>query len=844
MSDPTLENQDLKNNQSLKNKNPVTRPVKFIRRHSERIYRLGFVEDGLKSLIALYEQQENLQFRSNAARELALLYANKVDLSFDHPDNNADTPLEIAHKCLELWNEVNPGKDLELMKEKTVLQAESLHILDQVKTAKQKTIQGLSMHPHDDFFLAAANLEASFLARIMWVNKAFRHHGYTQIAYDFSSEDVLLEGLQSAADGSNDDDSKGNSIENPAADHHKVSVIVPVISSFQQENGLRTSLNTVLNQTWQNLEVIVVIETEKDADIYNESMASFLDTYITSDERIKLVRTDPNQGSYIARNQALEFATGEFVTVHELEEWAHPEKIEYQVQHLIQHPDAVGNTSQQAIVDDNLMSYRQGHTTLYCNSNRTSLLFRREQVINNIGYWDCVRFCADLEFISRMKKAFGPEKVFDLSSGVMTFRRKNQHLYTDHEAFGYRGGYDMGARKEYLESAEYFHSHAERESLHYPFPQTSRPFPTPQPLLIAHNKALQKQQKFDVIIASDFRLPGGTTSSNVEEIKAQKQLGLRTGLIQMSRFKFGPEKTINPKIRELIDDDLVEMIVYGQKVTCEALVVKYPPVLQHRQEYIPEVHAGKIFVIMNQTPYKEYDIKEEPEYEIETCLKHCQQYFSHSGTWYAIGPSVQKTLEIHHAQELSLINLAEELWSEIIDLEEWRRPSRPERSPIPIIGRHSRDHYMKWPDQRDELLAVYPDKDYEVHILGGAQAPEKTLGKLPENWHVWAFGEMHPQPFLSKLDVFVYFTHPEQVEAFGRVIIEAMAVGVPVIIPHSYRALFGDAGLYAEPFEVRQQIDRLMNDDELYEAQVIKARDYVDKHFGYAKQAARIGFSR
>ena len=71
-------------------------------------------------------------------------------------------------------------------------------------------------------------------------------------------------------------------------------------------------------------------------------------------------------------------------------------------------------------------------------------------------------------------------------------------------------------------------------------------------------------------------------------------------------------------------------------------------------------------------------------------------------------------------------------------------------------------------------------------------------------------------------------------------IIEAMAVGVPVILPHSYRELFKEAAIYAEPSEVKSNIDRLMADDEYYESQVRVARDYVEKHFGYTVHATRL----
>uniref|UniRef100_UPI000B19B230 glycosyltransferase n=1 Tax=Bacillus sp. JCM 19034 TaxID=1481928 RepID=UPI000B19B230 len=157
------------------------------------------------------------------------------------------------------------------------------------------------------------------------------------------------------------------------------------------------------------------------------------------------------------------------------------------------------------------------------------------------------------------------------------------------------------------------------------------------------------------------------------------------------------------------------------------------------------------------------------------------------------------------------------------------------------IGRHSRDQYVKWPSDREELLKVYPDHGpYEVHVLGGAKAPKEVLGEIPSNWTIYEFGSMAPKNFLKELDVFIYYTHPDWVEAFGRVIFEAMAVGVPVIIPPSYEPLFKEAAIYAKPEEVQAKVKQLMEDKSLYQKQVDLALTYVDEQFGYRQHSERL----
>jgi glycosyltransferase involved in cell wall biosynthesis len=357
-----------------------------------------------------------------------------------------------------------------------------------------------------------------------------------------------------------------------------------------------------------------------------------------------------------------------------------------------------------------------------------------------------------------------------------------------------------------------------------------------------NKKSKQSRRKhFDVILMSDFSLPGGTTSSNTQEINVQKMVGLRTGLFFISYRGYKPESAINPKIKILTGGDQVQLLKSNDKIYCDLLILRHPAILQEKKQDIPDVKANHVVVIMNQTPYKGYGPKGTLIYDLKQCASNMKEYFNTVGKWYPNCPMVREALHKYHSADLPAISLADEDWINIINVNQWRRDSRPPRGLKIKIGRHSRDDYAKWPANRDELLMIYPDSDdYEVHILGGAKAPLKTLGRIPDNWNVLQFGEMNPKDFLSNLDVFVFYPHPECVEAFSRVIIEAMAVGVPVILPHSFRQLFQEAAIFAEPAEAKKEIDRLMQDDDYYNSQVTKAWRYVESNFGYNQHILRL----
>ena len=84
---------------------------------------------------------------------------------------------------------------------------------------------------------------------------------------------------------------------------HKISIIIPI---YNVEHYLSQCLDSVINQTYQNLEIILV----NDGSIDNS--AEICNKYAVLDERIKVIHKS-NEGSAAARNEGLNIATGELI---------------------------------------------------------------------------------------------------------------------------------------------------------------------------------------------------------------------------------------------------------------------------------------------------------------------------------------------------------------------------------------------------------------------------------------------------------------------------------------------------------------------------------------------------
>ena len=91
----------------------------------------------------------------------------------------------------------------------------------------------------------------------------------------------------------------------------KVSVIIPV---YKVEAYLSRCVDTVINQTLKELEIILVDDGSPD------NCPAICDEYALKDERIKVVHKT-NGGLSSARNAGLRIATGEYIFFLDSDDW-------------------------------------------------------------------------------------------------------------------------------------------------------------------------------------------------------------------------------------------------------------------------------------------------------------------------------------------------------------------------------------------------------------------------------------------------------------------------------------------------------------------------------------------
>lgn len=119
-----------------------------------------------------------------------------------------------------------------------------------------------------------------------------------------------------------------------------VSIITP---SYNSEKFISETIESVLSQTYQNWEILIV------DDVSPDNANEIIEEYIKKDSRIKL---DKNSGAAVARNMAIEEAKGRFIAFLDADDIWEKDKLEKQIKFMIKNDYAFTYTAYEK-VDEN-----------------------------------------------------------------------------------------------------------------------------------------------------------------------------------------------------------------------------------------------------------------------------------------------------------------------------------------------------------------------------------------------------------------------------------------------------------------------------------------------------------
>ena len=647
------------------------------------------------------------------------------------------------------------------------------------------------------------------------LNGIFTHHGVEPVGLKNPGDGLSLDNLATAA--------APRSVEGPL-----VTVIVP---AYNAADTIVTALESLARQTWDNLEVIVVDDASPDAT------AERAEVFAKDDSRFRVLRQETNAGAYAARNRALAEARGKYVTILDADDWAHPRRIELHARDL-EDSDRIYNMSRWIRTTSDLFfpgSWKSwGFSFAFVNFG--SLFFRRD-IVDVVGTWGQARVSADREFLRRVERyaKIGRNQVHVAGGCPLTFGRVLGTSLTRASATQMNTMYH-GVRREYHEATDYWHLQWANGRIDAG--EAARRSAQAAPIMI---RSKAPAASFDLVLIGDWNMRGGTFHSAANLANAAIRQGLRVGLAHYPSYATA-DRPIRAEVRDWIYGTGLDVVAPGEKVTAQTVVVTYPAIFNDLMDRVPTIDHRRLVVLVNQMAERDSG-QSDVAYDVERVKAHLVEAFGTWGEWIPISNRVRGIMDADDRYPRP----SAQTWTPLIDADDWlSRPAawRGGERVRPHVGRHGRDHVLKWPAGKEAIAAAYcVDKPCDVYLLGGAEFALRQFMRHPSNWHVVPFGGADVKTFLSDLDIFLHYPHESYIEEFGRAPMEAMAIGVPVILPPVFRQTFGDAALYAEPAEVWATIERLWRDESAWMERVEAGRAYVRNNCSYALVGARLGLA-
>ena len=198
-----------------------------------------------------------------------------------------------------------------------------------------------------------------------------------------------------------------------------ITVLMPV---YNAEKYLREAIESILNQTFQNFEFLIINDgsTDKSLEIIKEY----------KDNRIKIINNEKNLGIVKTLNKSIELASGKYIARIDADDLSLPERFEKQVEFLEKNPDVVLVGTAFNIIDGNNKiiqkknpptSHQEIKKSLirvnpFCHS---SIMFRKE-ICQQIGSYDeNWQDVEDYELYFRIAKRF---KMANLDQILVSWR--------------------------------------------------------------------------------------------------------------------------------------------------------------------------------------------------------------------------------------------------------------------------------------------------------------------------------------------------------------------------------------------------------------------------------------
>lgn len=589
-----------------------------------------------------------------------------------------------------------------------------------------------------------------------------------------------------------------------------VSVIVTTYNPDPAE--IATAVRSVLNQTWRNLEILLI------DDCSQNTAPEVLEGLVAMDERIRLIRLESNGGTYRARNVGIAAARGVFVTGQDTDDWSHPERIARQVDRLIKRQDIAGVMTRATRVNDDMVRVSRG---LFPERRcEVSFMMRRADAIRVGGYLP-VRKAGDSEFRERLEQWTGmdtdvleePLYMIRLSSGSLS-------------RSDFRPGWNHPMRQGFRNAYRHWHETATQRELAVDNLADEDVFP----FAVAPNMRGKEYepQHYDVCFVADWRSYSPQVRSALDEMRVCLEGGLSVAVLHLEspygRLKYG-----TPTVRQLqglINAGEIGQVYAHGPDSVRVTIVRDPAVIHLGRRAPLGISTDRVLMVA-----------EPEEMQLSGRSWTYDPAYAHAMAMEMFESDVQWVLTATEdrtaADPGADVPLAQWSYPFVVAGHWSSHPPRITQSvPAVVACRVGPSPGDSSSGSQRTVADILTDCSADVRWLGDARVLLDQLGRntLPASWVCFGEDEIDPLLFWRVAGFSVLFGTGSGVAE--RDVLEALAAGVIVMGDRQLREVYGGHIVAANPTSVTGAIDKLSADPDRCLRLATAAQQYVRTRYG------------
>lgn len=184
-----------------------------------------------------------------------------------------------------------------------------------------------------------------------------------------------------------------------------ITVFIPL---YNAENYIKKTIQSVLNQTYKNFEILIINDASTDQSV------SIVESF--SDDRIRLIHNDTNKGICYTRQRGVIEARGKYIAILDADDIAMPNRLEKQFAFLEKNPEIAVCGSDAYFIDENDQPINHKHDinfdskiikieNLFANQFINSSALIRKKCIIEVGNYS-MKYCEDYDLFVKITEKF------------------------------------------------------------------------------------------------------------------------------------------------------------------------------------------------------------------------------------------------------------------------------------------------------------------------------------------------------------------------------------------------------------------------------------------------------